>query len=92
MESNLSDRGIPCKRPVNVDIVCHLRVIGQGRSSFIFTSDEGDGYEIYPGYPSGDGPDLKPHHFEEWSEQLQYAAAWCQKKAKELSTGGNVVG
>lgn len=71
-------------RPLNVDIHCNLRVIGHGEYSFEFISDEGDGYEIYPGYAPGEGPDLKPHHFEEWAEQLQYAAEWCKKKAAEM--------
>lgn len=72
------------KRPLNVDLDCNLRVIGYSHESFTFTSDEGDGYDIFAKYITGDGPKLKPHHFEEWSEQLKYAAEWCDKKALEL--------
>jgi hypothetical protein len=73
------------KRPLNVDIECNLRVIGHSKASFQFISDEGDGYDIIGLYMEGEGPDLKPHHFEEWSEQLGYAAEWCRKKAEALS-------
>jgi len=72
------------KRPLNVDIRCALRVIGFSKESFEFISDEGDGYDILPGYMNGEGPELKPHHFEEWSKQLKYAAEWCDKKTIEL--------
>lgn len=72
------------KRPFNVDVHCKLRVIGFGKESFEFISDEGDGYEIYPGYIEGDGPKLNPDLFEEWAEQLGYAAEWCREKAFKL--------
>lgn len=72
------------KRPVNVDLVCNLRVIGFSKESFSFISDEGDGYDIYPGYEQGEGPELKPYHFEEWADQLGYAAEWCRIQAKKL--------
>jgi hypothetical protein len=80
MSNNL--KGI--KRPLNVDILCNLRVIGYGKSSFTITSDEGDGYEFFELYMKGEGPDLKPYHFEEWAEQLEYASEWCRGKAAEL--------
>jgi hypothetical protein len=73
------------KRPLNVDLVCNLRVMGYSRESFRFISDEGDGYDILPGYMQGEGPELKPFHFEEWAEQLGYAADWCRIRSKELS-------
>ena len=72
------------KRPLNVDVHCKLRVIGFGKASFEFVGDEGDGYEIYPGYMVGEGPQLRPDHFEEWAEQLSYAAEWCRKEAERL--------
>ena len=72
-------------RPVNVDINCGLRVIGQSKNSFDFISDEGDGYDIIAGYADGEkyAPDLKSFHYEEWAEQLENAAEWCRKRAKE---------
>jgi hypothetical protein len=72
------------KRPINVDILCNLRVIGYGKSSFTFISDEGDGYSILGGYTKGEGPDLNPHHFEEWARQLEHVSEWCRVKADEL--------
>jgi hypothetical protein len=81
----MPDKSVEIKRPINVDLDCSLRVIGQSRASFRFVSDEGDGYETYPGYMEGEGPDLKPHHFQEWAEQLGYAAEWCRRKADEIS-------
>jgi hypothetical protein len=72
------------KGPLNVDIQCKLRVIGFCKESFEFISDEGDGYEIYPGYMKGEGPTLRSDLFEEWAEQLSYAAEWCRKKAVKL--------
>lgn len=73
-------------RPINVDINCGLRVIGQSKNSFDFISDEGDGYDIIGGYSDGENaPDLKPYHFEEWAEQLENAAKWCRKRAKEIA-------
>lgn len=74
---------VQMKRPLNVDIKCDLRVMGWSKSSFSITSDEGDGYGVYPGYMNNEGPELKPHHFEEWAEQLTYAAQWCREKAKK---------
>jgi hypothetical protein len=71
-----------CKRPLNVDIICKLRVMGWAKNSFTFESDEGDGYDIIPGYMDGEGPTLKPHHYEEWAEQLSYAVQWCNEKAR----------
>jgi hypothetical protein len=78
------DKTFQKKRPINVDLDCRIRVVGHANYSFKFISDEGGGYEIYPGYAPGKGPDLKPHHFEEWAEQLRYVAEWCTKKAEEL--------
>lgn len=74
-------------RPVNVDIRCELRIIGFSKSSFIFESDEGDGYDIFAGYMDGEkyAPELKSHHFEEWAEQLENAAEWCRKRATEYN-------
>lgn len=70
------------KRPLNVDIRCRLRVIGWSKDSFTFESDEGDGYDIFPIYSEGEGPSLQPEHYEEWAEQLSYAAEWCREKAE----------
>lgn len=78
------------KRPLNVDVKCGLRVMGWAKNSFTFESDEGDGYDIIAGYMEGEGPALKQHYYEEWAEQLSYAAEWCheqaRRKAKELQT------
>lgn len=79
------------KRPLNVDIICRLRVMGWSKNSFSFDSDEGDGYEIIPGYTQGEGPTLKPLHFEEWAEQLSYAAEWCREQAQLMSGVPNTV-
>jgi hypothetical protein len=80
----MSDDAKKIKRPLNVDIVCNLRVMGFSKNSFTFTSDEGNGYDITGLYMKGEGPDLKPHHFEEWAEQLGYAAEWCRRKSREI--------
>jgi len=77
------------KRPLNVDLICELRVIGFSKDSFKFISDEGDGYDIFPGYMKDEGPKLKSYHFEEWAEQLKYASEWCSKKAEELKKETN---
>jgi len=67
-------------------------VIGWSKNSFDFTSDEGDGYEVYSGYALGEhGPDLKEHHYEEWAEQLGYAAAWCREQALKLAQASDKV-
>ena len=70
------------KRPLNVDLTCHLRVIGYGQPSYHFSSDDGDGYTIYPGYMENEGPEIKSFHYEEWAEQLDYLSDWCRKKAQ----------
>ena len=77
------------KRPINVDVNIGLRVIGSSKDSFIFSSDEGDGYEITPGYAKGEkyAPELKPLHFEEWAEQLEYAVQWLRVEAEERKKG-----
>jgi len=74
-------------RPVNVDINCGLRVIGQSKNSFDFISDEGDGYDILAGYMDGEkyAPVLKPYHFEGWAEQLENAADWCRKQSEKIA-------
>jgi len=61
------------KRPLNVDLRCDLRVIGQSKPSFIFDSDEGDGYTFCNNYSDDDKykPDLKSYHLSEWVEQLK---------------------
>lgn len=83
-EKDQDNKGIFWKRPRNVDVNCGLRVMGFGTNSFKFISDEGDGYEIYPGYMEGEGPELRSDLFEEWAEQLEYAAEWCREKASKL--------
>ena len=72
-------------RPLNVDVICKLRVMGQEKPSFTFESDEGDGYDIIAGYMDGEkyAPVLKPHHYEEWAEQLENLVEWLRKKACE---------
>ena len=79
--------GLNWKRPLNVDMLCNLRVMGFSKESYHFTSDEGDGYEVYAMYQEGEGPELKQHHFEEWAEQLKYAAEWCSNEALKLKKG-----
>ena len=80
------------KRPLNVDLICELRVMGWAKNSFSFESDEGDGYDILSGYMVGEGPVLKPHHFEEWAEQLTYASEWCREQARLRATESQVTG
>jgi hypothetical protein len=70
------------KRPLNVDLIIDLRVMGWSRSSFRFESDEGDGYDIFQHYVKGEGPALQSRHFEEWAEQLSYAVQWCNEQAR----------
>jgi len=73
-------------RPVNVDLVCKLRVIGQSKPSFTFESDEGDGYDVFAGYPKGEqyAPILKPYHFDEWIGQLENLIDWLNKEKARI--------
>lgn len=40
-------------------------------------------YDIIASYMDGErySPELKPHHYAEWAEQLDNAADWCRKQA-----------
>lgn len=74
------------KRPLNVDLICKLRVMGYGKESFCFESDEGDGYEIFWKYTENEEykPKLESKYFEEWSYQLKILVDWCDSKAIEF--------
>jgi hypothetical protein len=74
-------------RPMNVDMICKLRVMGQSKQSFTFDTDEGDGYEVYAGYMKGEqyAPELKSYHFEEWIEQLQNLIEWLEKEKQKYA-------
>jgi hypothetical protein len=72
------------RRPLNVDLICNLRVIGWSKDSFKIYTDEGDGYDFFAKYMDGEGPTLKPYHYEEWAEQLDNLADWCRKQAEKL--------
>lgn len=73
------------KRPFNVDLICKLRVMGYGKESFIFTSDEGDGYTFLNNYRDDEknSPKLESKHFIEWSNQLKLLIDLCNAKAEE---------
>lgn len=73
------------KRPLNVDLVCNLRVMGYSKDSFTFSSDEGDGYSFTSNYINGEkySPELKSEHFLEWSNQLRILVDICNAKAEE---------
>ena len=67
------------KGPQRVDLVCHLRIIGEGEHCATFTSDEGDGYMLLNLGTSN----ISPEHWEEWARQLSYAAEACRKTADQ---------
>jgi len=73
------------KRPLNVDLVCDLRVMGYGKPSFTVDTDEGDGFTFIENYMEGEGPVLKAHYFEEWAEQLGSIVEWCKKEAEKIN-------
>ena len=71
------------KRPLNVDLICSLRVMGWSKESFKVYTDEGDGYDFIAKYGAGEGHGLKSYYYEEWAEQLDNLADWCRKQAIE---------
>jgi hypothetical protein len=74
------------KRPLNVDLICKLRVMGHGNETFTFESDEGDGYNFCYNHTQDDPyqPKLKSYHFSEWVEQLGYLIDHLKAKETEL--------
>ena len=69
------------ERPLNVDLTCNLRIMGQPKPTIQVSTDEGDGYEFFP----GDNLELvRKWHYEEWAEQLENVVAWLREKAEGM--------
>jgi len=73
---------------VNCDIDVKLRMVGQEKHSMHITSDEGDGYSFSKCHTSDDlkyHTEAKPHHYEEWADQLEDVAKRLREIANEPS-------